>query len=122
MDAVDFLIKGIKNWPVKSLIYCDPPYYIKGRELYYHFYKHADHERIAAIMQEQVLLQRWIVSYDNVPQIHELYAGSSRVTYGIGYSARNAREGSEVMFFDDALTVPALTGAVRPIEEQRRLL
>lgn len=122
MDAVKFLTAGIKKWPEKSLIYCDPPYYVKGRDLYYHFYEHDDHECIADLMQEQVLLQRWIVSYDNVPQVRDLYARSQRVIYSIGYSARSAREGAEVMFFGDALTVPALTGAVTPLEEQRRLL
>ena len=122
MDAVNFLSVGIKKWPTKTLIYCDPPYYVKGRDLYYHFYQHADHERIAAIMQEQVSSQRWIVSYDNVPQIRDLYAGSQRAIYAIGYSARNIREGSEVMFFDGSLTVPPLCGAVTPIEEPRVLL
>lgn len=122
LDAVKFLKAGIKKWPAKSLIYCDPPYYVKGRDLYYHFYEHSDHERIAAVMQGQVTKQSWIVSYDNVPQICELYAESQRVIYGIGYSARSARKGSEVMFFDDALTVPPLTGAVTSIEEQPRLL
>jgi len=117
MDAIKFLTAGIKVWPTKTLIYCDPPYYVKGRDLYYHSYEHADHQSIAAVMQEQVSTQRWIVSYDNVPQIRDLYGGSQRVIYGIGYSARNVREGSEVMFFDESLAIPPLTGAVNPIEE-----
>lgn len=121
IDAAKFVKAGIKTWPAKSLIYCDPPYYVKGRDLYYHFYEHEDHEHIASLMKEQVVEQRWIVSYDNVSEIRELYEGCPRVIYGIGYSARNVREGSEAMFFSENLSVPKLTGAITPIEEQGEL-
>jgi DNA adenine methylase len=122
LDALKFLTSGAKKWPSNTLIYCDPPYYIKGKDLYYHFYKHEDHERIAMFVQDRIVKQRWVVSYDNVPQIRDLYDGCQRAIYGIGYSARGSRTGSEVMFFSDKLSVPPLVGAVTPIEEQRRLL
>jgi DNA adenine methylase len=123
MDAIKFLKTGVKRWPSRTLIYLDPPYYAKGRDLYYHFYKHTDHERVARFVRTEIAAQRWIVSYDDVQPIRELYPGCQRAIYGIGYSARTTRRGAEVMFFDENLVVPPLVGAIAPIEEpQLRLL
>jgi len=122
MDAVAFLAAGATSWPSNALIYCDPPYYVKGKDLYYHFYKHEDHEAIAACITANLTRQKWIVSYDNVQPIRDIYEGCQRVIYGIGYSARGTRQGSEVMFFSENLHVPQLVGAVTPIEQLPRLL
>lgn len=116
-DALAFLSEGSLKWPEKTLIYCDPPYYIKGRDLYYDFYQHDDHARVAALVTEKVIRQKWIVSYDNVPAIRDLYEGSRRVIYNIGYSARSARKGTEVMFFSETLDIPPLVGTMSPVEE-----
>lgn len=121
MDAVEFLSKGQKTWPEKTLIYCDPPYYVKGRELYFHFYEKEDHEQIADIMGT-VVKQKWIVSYDNVGPINELYGSQSKIIYDIGYSARSARQGSEVMFFSDQLIMPDTVGAIAETERFSNVL
>ncbi len=65
-DAFSFLESGLKKWPAHTLIYLDPPYCVKGRDLYYDFYGQGDHGKIAALMV-QPHQQRWIVCYDNVP-------------------------------------------------------
>jgi DNA adenine methylase len=111
-DALRFLATGSKKWPRKTLIYLDPPYYVKGRELYHDFYLPGDHAAVAAFVCGN-LPQHWIVSYDNVKEIRSLYASARRVTYDIGYSARSARTGSEVMFFGDSLKIPPDLGKVR---------
>lgn len=107
-DALKFLKSGSAKWPEKTLIYLDPPYYVKGRALYYDFYQPEDHAKVAAFVLENLKRQRWIVSYDNVDAIRALYPGVKRVTYDIGYSARSASKGSEVMFFCENLRVPRL--------------
>jgi len=116
LDAVALLTEGAKKWPKKTLIYLDPPYYAKGRELYYNFYNHEDHAAVAEYVQDHVTDQQWIVSYDNVPAICEMYSERRRSIYSIGYSARGTRQGSEVMFFSDTLKVPPLVGPVVPSE------
>jgi DNA adenine methylase len=73
LDAAKFLTNGKKNWPKRTLVYCDPPYYVKGRELYYHFYLHNDHLQIAALVKS-MSLQKWLVSYDNVEPIVQMYS------------------------------------------------
>ena len=94
-DAIAFLAEGREEWPSGTLVYLDPPYYVKGRDLYYHFYMHSDHEAVADAVAELGTM-KWVVSYDNVRQVRDLYAGYNRAIYNIGYSARSARKGSEV--------------------------
>lgn len=118
-DAKKFLLKRLAILPERTLIYLDPPYYIKGKELYYHFYTHPDHEEVAALVTEKIRRQKWIVSYDNVDAIREMYATCRSIVYGIGYSAREARAGTEVMFFCDGLDVPPLTGAMKSMRGKR---
>jgi DNA adenine methylase len=117
-DALDFLRKGCKLWPEKTLIYCDPPYYVKGRDLYYDYYEPEDHERVARFITREVTRQKWIVSYDNVRQVRDLYARCARVKYHIGYSARTSRQGAEIMFFCESLDVPQLVGSIKAIRER----
>ena len=118
LDALEFLREGCKVWPAKTLIYCDPPYYVKGRDLYYDYYEHEDHESVARFITREISLQKWIVSYDDVRQVRELYSECERIKYRIGYSARTSREGAEIMFFCDSLRVPELVGAIRQIKER----
>jgi DNA adenine methylase len=105
-DALKFLKAGSEKWPESTLIYLDPPYYVKGRALYHDFYAPGDHASVAAFVIEHLKRQRWIVSYDNVEAIRSLYPGVRRVIYDIGYSARSASKGSEIMFFCEGFKVP----------------
>jgi DNA adenine methylase len=116
-DALKFLTAGVEKWPKETLIYLDPPYYVKGRDLYYDFYAPEDHEHIADFINTSVERQQWIVSYDNVKPIRDLYPGVRNVVYTIGYSARAASQGSEVMFFGNGLKVPPLIGPIQMTED-----
>ncbi|MBY3329781.1 DNA adenine methylase [Rhizobium laguerreae] len=120
LDAVKFLSAGRESWRERTLIYCDPPYYVKGRELYYHFYLQDDHLQIAALMKS-MSRQKWIVSYDNVEPIVQMYPSFRHLTYDIGYSARAAKQGSEVMFFSENLTMPQVVGAIEETARTSRL-
>jgi DNA adenine methylase len=118
-DAQKFLTKRLSVLPEKTLIYLDPPYYIKGKELYLHYYNHMDHVEVAKIVTSKIKKQRWIVSYDNVDAIHDMYESARSIVYGIGYSAREAREGAEAMFFSDGLIIPPLAGAMFALGKKR---
>ncbi len=71
-DALKFLTAGAAKWPKETLIYLDPPYYVKGRDLYYDFYAPEDHAHIAKFVRGSIKRQKWIVSYDNVKPIRDL--------------------------------------------------
>ncbi len=117
-DAKNFLLKRLPHLPDKMLIYLDPPYYIKGKELYYDYYSHKDHEEVAKLVKAKIRRQKWIVSYDNVGTIRDMYADCRSIVYGVGYSAREARDGAEIMFFCKGLEIPPPTGAMWPLRKR----
>lgn len=106
-DAVSLIRKLLPNLPDKTLIYFDPPYYVKGKELYLNFYKHDDHQSIASEIN-QIQSQKWIVTYDNVAPIKQLYSGYRQVYYSLCYSAALPSKGEEVMIFSDNLYIPKM--------------
>jgi DNA adenine methylase len=73
-DAHELLRRCHQFLPAKSLIYLDPPYYVKGAGLYRNFYKHDDHVKIAQLLGKQRFSRPWVVSYDNADEIREMYA------------------------------------------------
>lgn len=83
-----------------TILYFDPPYYLKADSLYLNHYGYNDHEqvrdRIVAIRNF-----RWIVSYDNVEEIRNLYEDYPMKEYSFNHSAFSSREGKEVLFFSD---------------------
>ena len=119
LDAVKFLESESKHWPRKTLIYLDPPYYHKGRDLYYNFYRHDDHANVA-YATHKLRDVSWIVSYDDVEPIHDLYGDDSRLQYTIGYSAREMVRGSEAMFFSPELKIPPVRGSMVELSRSER--
>jgi len=103
LDALNLLQHASELMPVKSLVYLDPPYYVKGSGLYRNFYQHDDHLAIAQLLRQRDFGRCWVVSYDNAEQIRGMYAGVRSVEYGLGYTAQRRYTGSEVMFFDPRL-------------------
>ena len=103
-DAVK-LVKSLRNkLPQKTLFYFDPPYYIKGKDLYLNYYGAGDHQNIAAEISK-VEKQKWIVTYDNVTPIRKLYDQYRQIKYSLNYSAAKAAKGEEVMIFSDNLYI-----------------
>lgn len=105
-DALTLLSRCKAILPKNSLIYLDPPYYVKGQGLYRNFYDHKDHEEIAAVLQHKQFGRPWVVSYDNVDQIKQMYRLSRCLTYGLNYTAQKRYVGSEIMFFSGDLQAP----------------
>lgn len=108
-DAHQLLMRCHHFLPTKSLVYLDPPYYIKGAGLYRNFYKHDDHVRIAKLLGSDRFRRPWVVSYDNVEEIKEMYAYAAPYAYGLNYTAQRRYMGSEVMFFSKRIDVPLQT-------------
>lgn len=104
-DAYSLLMRCSEFLPKKSLIYLDPPYYVKGRGLYRNFYQHEDHLVIAKLLQSQRFRLPWVVSYDNVEEICEMYSMSEGMSYSLHYTAQKRYLGSEVMFFSRNLSI-----------------
>lgn len=104
MDAVE-LIKRYKRAPkAKTFCYLDPPYYVKGRDLYLNYYNDADHKAIAKAIKKYK--GKWIISYDAVPFISDLYKEYRQQEYYLSYSAGNPAKGKEIIVYSDGLVVP----------------
>lgn len=55
-----------------SLVYLDPPYYVKGGQLYAHNMSHDEHVELASLLRETKA--DWRLSYDDCPEVRELYS------------------------------------------------
>lgn len=101
-DALGFLQQ--EEFSGSDLLYVDPPYFEKSRQLYHDTYELQDHERLAEALRGMGTLN-WIVSYDDVEIIRKLYGFARRLEYDLPYSASlHVRRGSEVMFFSPGLS------------------
>ena len=116
LDAMEFVRLGQERWRSSALVYLDPPYYDKGQSLYLNAYKPDDHAEVASSVLN-LKVKNWIVSYDDVSPIHDLYGTTAKLQYSLNYSAHEKMRGAEVMFFSDGLTVPQMQ---RPLAEKLR--
>lgn len=106
LDAANFLDLTLQE--TSNLTYLDPPYYVKGKKLYRNSYNHSDHVKIAEIIQKRQD-SRWVVSYDDVPPIRNIYEFLTPTKYNLSYSAGARSLGSEVMYVSPALSNKCLT-------------
>lgn len=108
LDVVDFLYLTIPVVPDNTLVYLDPPYYVKGKGLYANHFTPNDHAILAEQVSAGLAGKKWIVSYDNVPEIAGIYERYQKLVYGLSYSAQARYQGSEIMFFSDFLVIPPI--------------
>lgn len=106
-DAIELVKTLGGTFKGKTLFYLDPPYYVKGKGLYDNFYTHQDHLDIAQQMG-QVNSAKWIVSYDDVEAIKNMYTPYRTLRYRLSYSAQSREQGGEVMFFCNSLNIPEI--------------
>lgn len=103
-DAMEFLTELATKIPEQSIINLDPPYYVKGQELYQNSYEHEDHKKISDIILN--LKPYWIMTYDNVDPIKELYSQFPIIEFSLSYSAQNKYKGKEILIADPRLQLP----------------
>ncbi len=105
LDVIDFITEVSNVMKKNSVIYLDPPYYNKGKDLYMNHFQHIDHIILKDYI-ETLDQYNWIVTYDNTPQINEIYQGIKKKFYNLNYSLINASKGQEVLFVKKNLVVP----------------
>ena len=105
LNALDLIDKIQKtNRSKNTIFYFDPPYFLKGQSLYMNSYEPTDHKEVSEKIKK-IKNAKWIVSYDNVPEIQQLYKGRGieKINYSFNHSAYSPREGKEVLFFSPNL-------------------
>jgi len=106
LDAEDFLKQFGTKLPKDSLLYLDPPYFVKSKGLYQDGYSLEDHERLAKRIAK--LRRPWIVSYDDVPEVWTCYGDFRSISYELSYTAGAKGKGKEVLFVSEGIQLPGL--------------
>ena len=103
-DAID-LLHRYRNIARRNLVYLDPPYYIKGRELYVNFFKDEDHIALSQTIQRRTNMN-WVITYDKHPFIEKLYGNSKSLSYSLPYSVGTNKRGIESFFCKPNMIIP----------------
>jgi DNA adenine methylase len=104
-DGIDVL-RGLisERESGRPFLYLDPPYYVKGSELYLNRFSREDHERLALFLSEEAI-SNWLLTYDDVEPVRRLYASFSRHAFFLSYSAYQRRTGREILFWPESIDV-----------------
>lgn len=101
LDAAEFIDEVLPHIDNKCLVNIDPPYYVKGKGLYQNFFEHDDHFRLYESVKN--IRQPWIVTYDDAPEINDIYSEFNPRPFGLTYTAQTKRKGTEVMIHNPLL-------------------
>lgn len=101
-DAVKFL-KDLKG--KGKFVYLDPPYYVKGKSLYLDYYSEKDHYLLAQYLKSTNKFM-WVLSYDNVEAIRNLYADYELYEFDLKYTANFKKTGAELLTYSRNLILP----------------
>lgn len=103
-DVRTFLNVYLQRYIENAFIYLDPPYYHKGKQLYKNFFSHNDHAQIRDIIAN--LNCPWMVTYDDVAEIREIYNMYQGYNFDLVYSLANTGRNSEIMFLSNQKLIP----------------
>jgi DNA adenine methylase len=74
LTSLDFE-KVIEEAPNNSFLFIDPPYYNADQQKFYvHFFKKEDHLRLSKILKKHKNRIKFLITYDDSPEVRELYA------------------------------------------------
>lgn len=104
LDAIDFLQQTDSQLPNNSIYCIDPPYFIKGSTLYTNFYEPQDHAELSELITQ--MDRPWILTYDDTPEIQQLYSDLRQYRFDLNYSAATKRVGTELLVVNDHVIVP----------------
>ncbi len=104
-DINSFITRYIPLYEENALVYFDPPYFKKGKQLYMNYFRFEDHVRIESAIRRYVKCD-WIITYDETPEIEDIYKDYSKCLYDLNYSVSSKCKASELMIFKDGIRVP----------------
>jgi len=96
-DACAFLIEDILPVANEVFINIDPPYVVKGAQLYTNFFVNdTPHIELAELIQNQFNDVAWIMTYDDSLLIREIYQDCNIREYKLQHSAGKTHLGQEL--------------------------
>lgn len=67
-----------------AVLYLDPPYFLKGNDLYQHGMSVEDHERLAGMLEK--CKHKWLLSYDDCDEVRKFYGWARIEQIDVKYS------------------------------------
>jgi|SRR3989339_24804 len=108
LDAI-FFLEHLQELSAASnlFVYLDPPYYVRGKELYYNFYQPKNHLDLSNYMRD-FTTHKWIMTYDNCQEIREMYDAQdfNIVELPIRYSMQTVRKDKEILIVPQHTKIP----------------
>jgi len=87
----------IRDASSPAILYCDPPYWQQGNALYQWGFTYDDHARLARALRESS--HQWVLSYDDCPEVRDLYGWAHITSISVRYSGTNGRWETELLIF-----------------------
>lgn len=108
IDARLYIGSALKKLPAHALVNVDPPYYRAGPDLYTNSYDHKDHVALARAVR--AMPHRWMLTYDDAPEICAMYLGLTQYRKTLTYYAQVKRSAAELLVLSPRLVPPQSLG------------
>ncbi len=86
----------------KTFVYADPPYFEKAGSLYMNTFSAQDHVDLSKVLNAMAR-KSWLLTYDDVSQVHDLYKDRRRRSFELNYSAHKVAKATEIAVLSDRL-------------------
>ncbi len=103
LDGIEFIERVDTQ---STLLFIDPPYFVKGNTLYMNALDERYHNALAARLRS-IKDAAWLLTYDDCPQIREMYADWATIRpFSLRYAAAERRSGAEVLIAPKWMKLP----------------
>ncbi|MCE9568732.1 MAG: DNA adenine methylase [Rhodocyclales bacterium] len=103
IDGISFI--GMLD-PASVLFFIDPPYFVKGSLLYLNLLDAGYHATLASKLKGMTEAA-WVVTYDDCPEIRDLYQGWANIRpFALRYAAAERRSGKEILITPKWMALP----------------
>lgn len=104
-DVASLIKNYLPKYEKEAFVYFDPPYFKKGKQFYLNFFNEQDHVRIEKMIRESVNCD-WVITYDDVPEIANIYVNHELRRFDLNYSVAQKRKASEIIIFSNGDMIP----------------
>ncbi|MDD2542639.1 MAG: DNA adenine methylase [Desulfuromonadaceae bacterium] len=96
-DASDLIINRLNIEKNTAFFNIDPPYVVKGSQLYTNYFKESDHRNLEQVIKEHLKGIPWTITYDDCELIRDIYKQYLMTEYDIQHNARFNVRGKELV-------------------------
>lgn len=97
-DAGYLIRMSLMKMKSSMFLNIDPPYVIKGSQLYTNFFTDGDHLNLQRVIIKHLDEEYpWIITYDDCPLVRDLYRRFHMQEYGITHNAGGTVQGKEIV-------------------------